>query len=274
MKKKRPILDPAKRYFRYQEDRQPVIERTPGQKKIFDEYFVIENEAYGKMPLLIAGLILLVVGIILALAGMKTIALIISGCVAAVVGIVLLNLYRKHKTYKPKMVMTDMEFETLVKKKVEELNVPKLGMERLGLDPDEVREIAPITLRDKAITDTSLTVYDSIEGVIHSSTQWVAVLYFTDHQLLTYKLQFDMCCNKRDEWTSEFFYNDICDFSTKSERNILALGKDDKNKIEYGTTAVDIISTNSQIGFVFDSNNPAAASVHAMKQKIKERKQA
>ncbi len=83
-----------------------------------------------------------------------------------------------------------------------------------------------------------------------------------------------MCCNKRDEWTSEFFYNDICDVSTKSERNILALGKDDKNKIEYGTTAVDIISTNSQIGFVFDSNNPAAASVHAMKQKIKERKQA
>ncbi len=271
---KKPISDPGKRYFRYQEDRQPVVERTPEQKKIFDEYFVIENEAFGKTPLLIVGLVLLVVGVILALAGMKTAALIVTGCIAAVIGVICVICYFKYKTYKPKTVMTDAEYEAFVKKKIEELDVPKLGMERLGLDPDEVREVRPIVLKDKVIVPTSLEVYDSEKGVIHSSTQWVAVLYFTDDQLLAYKLQFDMCCSKRDEWMSEFFYSDICDVSTKSERNILEMGDDKKNKIEYGTTSVDIISTNSRIGFVFDSDNPATASVQAMKQKIKERKRA
>ena len=260
----------AKRYYRFQEDRQVVIGRNEEQKKIFDEYFVIENVATGKTPLLVAGLILLVIGIILAAVGANTAGLLVGGILAAVVGIILLIVYKTNKTYKPKAVMTDEEYEQLVSEKIAGMDVPKMGMERLGLDADQIREIRPIVLRDKVITDTSLEVYNRENGSLHSSTQYVVVLYFTDEQLLAYKLQFDMCCNLRDEWTSEFFYRDICDISSRMEKNILTVGD---LKFEYSSTEVEIVSTNSRIGFVLGANNPAAASVQAMKQKIRERKQ-
>ncbi|MGN1373555.1 MAG: hypothetical protein ACI4VK_05895 [Candidatus Coproplasma sp.] len=259
------------RYYRWQEDKQIVIERTPEQQKIFEEYFVIENVIHKITALLILGVLFLVAGAAMVVFGIidNKIILEVIGAVCVVIGIVFSVIYMKKITVQPKTVMTDAEYESLVSKRIQEMNVYQKGLNKLGLSAEQVQGIKPIFLTNKIITNTSLTVYNHDDKSMHSSTHYVIVLFFTDDQLLVYKIQFDMCCNMQTEWTSEFFYKDICDVSSHEQRNVLIIGDD---KIEYSSVTFDIISSNSQIGFTIDgdySNNP---SVQAMKEKIRAKK--
>ncbi len=258
-------------YYRYQPDRQEVIERTPEQKKIFDEYFVIKNFKFTNKPLLIASLVSFLISIILTIIFVKkdNIALLISGIVCFVLFLILLVLYIKKIAYLPLKVMTDEEYEKLVNKKIESLNLKKLGAERLNIDLEQIKEIEPIILKDKVLDKTSLRVYNPKDKSIHSSTQNVIVIYFTDEQLLAYKIQFDMCCNAKKEWTSEFFYQDVCDVSSYEYSNIYLVNniRFDVNELKF-----EIISTNSSIGFVMNGAPSSNQSIQAMKQKIRDKK--
>ncbi|MGN1373556.1 MAG: hypothetical protein ACI4VK_05900 [Candidatus Coproplasma sp.] len=258
------------KYYRWQSDKQIVIERTPEQQRIFDEYFVIKNYVYKKKPLLVIGLIALLAGLAAVIAGLFTKPIVwIIGAAVAVFGIILLIAYSKSKKIKPGTIMTDAEYENLVVEHINKMNVGMMGLHKLGLAVDQVKAIKPVFLRDKVITKTSLKVFNPEDCSMHSSTQYVIVLYFTEEQLFVYKVQFDMCCNMQDEWTKEFFYKDICDFSSVDEYNILTVGS---NKYEYNTLTFSIISTNSRIDFTIDGKNPNVNSVQEMKKKIREKK--
>ncbi len=276
-------------YYRYQDDNQVVIKRTDEQQRIFDEYFVVKNiktttctsELKKKAKTLkTVATALLWPGIILGAIGSfadKTALLVIG--VLAVIGAIVCNVASSNfmkqfeasikVTTAPKALMTDEEFEALVDAKIESLNIAQLGLDRLGLDEDQVKEIKPIILRDKVIDEKSLTVRNKGNHSIHSSTQYVTYLYFTDEQLFVYKIQFDMCCNMQDEWTSEFFYKDICDVSSYTYKNILKI---DDYEFEYSTVSFKIIAFNSSIGFDMDGDNDKVGSIQAMKQKIREKK--
>ena len=276
-------------YYRYQDDDQIVIKRTDEQQRIFEEYFVVRNiktttceSALKKKAktlktvsnfLLWPGIILGAIGFI----GDKT-ALGVIGVLAVIAAIVckIVSSQTMKKfeasikvSVAPKKLMTDAEFEQLVDAKIEAMNIAQLGLDKLGLDPDQVKEIHPIVLRDKVINKTSLTVRNKEDHSVHSSTQHVTYLYFTDEQLFVYKIQFDMCCNMQDEWASEFFYKDICDVSSYTSRNVL---KVDDFEFEYSTVSFNIIASNSQIGFDLDGDNENVGSIQAMKQKIREKK--
>ncbi len=276
-------------YYRYQEDNQIVIERTEEQQKIFEEYFVVQNiktticksELKKKAKklktlstvLLWIGILVLVIGIIAS-----EIAVSVIGGVSIVAAIICKsvsnNLMEQFKrsikiSYAPNKVMTDEEYEKLVDEKIESMNIEQMGLDRLGIDPEQIKEIRPIVLRNKVINDYSLRVKNYQDNTIHSSTQHVTYLYFTDEQLFVYKIVFDMCCNMQDEWAKEFFYKDICDISTHTQRNVL---NDGEMKFEYSTVSFDIIVTNSEIGFVLDGDNENINSLMAMKQKIREKK--
>lgn len=276
-------------YYRYQDDDQIVIKRTNEQQRIFEEYFVVKNiktticeSALKKKAktLKIVSNILLWSGIILGanvFFGGET-ALGVIG-VLEVIAAIVCKIFSSQTMKKfeasikvsvaPKKLMTDEEFEQLVDAKIEAMNIAQLGLDKLGLDPDQVKEIHPIVLRDKVIDETSLTVRNKEDHSVHSSTQHVTYLYFTDEQLFVYKIQFDMCCNMQEEWASEFFYKDICDVSSYTSRNVL---KADDLEFEYSTISFNIIASNSQIGFDLDGDNENVGSIQAMKQKIREKK--
>lgn len=276
-------------YYRYQEDNQIVVKRTEEQQRIVDEYFVVKNiktttcDSSLKKKAKLFGTIsscLLILGVIVAVGGfiVEIPALGVLGIAAAIGGIVckiisnqtMKNFEESIKvTVAPRKLMTDAEFEALVDKKIESMDIAQLGLDRLGLDSDQVKEIRPIVLRDKVINNRSFTVRNKENRSVHSSTQYVTYLYFTDEQLFVYKIQFDMCCNMQEEWTSEFFYKDICDVSSYTSRNILTIGD---IKFEYSTVSFNIIASNSQIGFEIDGDNENVGSIQAMKQKIREKK--
>lgn len=274
-------------YYRYQGDKQHVIKRTEEQQKIFEEYFVVRNiktttcnsslKKIAKTMKLVSR-VLFWLGVLLGGIGVlkKLPAMIVIGALAVIAAIVcrgesssFMSRFEASikSTTAPKKLMTDDEFEALVNAKIESLNIGQLGLERLGLDVDQVREIRPIVLRDKVIDETSLIVQEGYS--LHSSTQYVTYLYFTDEQLFVYKIQFDMCCSMQDEWTSEFFYQDICDVSSHTSRNIL---KGENFEFEYSTVAFNIIASNSSIGFDMAGDNEKIGSIQAMKQKIREKK--
>jgi len=223
--------------------------------------------------LLLPGLAVTVLGFI----GSKM-PLILIGVVAVITAIILKYLssdsMKKFEesikvSVAPKKLMTDEEYEKLVDKKIQDMNIEQLGLEKLGLDPDQVKEIRPIVLRDKSLTKHSFRVYSEKGRSVHSSTQYVTYLYFTDDQLFVYKIQFDMCCNMQDEWAHEFFYKDICDIQSYTYKNIL---KFDSFSYEYSTVSFNIVSSNSKIGFEIDGANENVGSIQAMKQKIREKK--
>ena len=276
-------------YYRYQKDNQIVIERTAEQKRVLDEYFIVRNyktttcnSSLKKTANLLKTVsnVLLWPGVVLGIVGLSAniLPLGVAGLVAAAGGIgcivgnnVLSKKFEDSIKVKvaPQQLLTDEEYEKLVDAKIEEMDIAQLGLDKLGLDPDQVKEINPIVIRDKVINDDSLTVRNKKDNTIHSSTQHVTYLYFTDEQLFVYKIQFDMCCNMQYEWASEFFYKDICDISTHTSRNVLQI---DDFKFEYSTVTFNIIASNSKIGFVLDGNNENIGSIQAMKHKIREKK--
>ena len=276
-------------YYRYQDDDQIVIKRSDEQQRIFEQYFVVKNiktttcdSSLKKKAKTISTVsnVLLWPGIILGAIGLigDKKALLVIGIIAVVSSIICRivgsNTLKKFNdsikvTVAPKKLMNDEEYEKLVDEKIESMNIAQLGLDRLGLDPDQVSDIHPIVLRDKVINENSLTVRNKEDRTVHSSTQHVTYLYFTDEQLFVYKIQFDMCCNMQDEWASEFFYKDICDVSSKTSRNVL---KGDGFEFEYSTVSFNIIASNSQIGFDLDGDNENIGSIQAMKNKIREKK--
>ena len=268
---------------------QPVIKRTAEQQKIYDEYFVVENYRnttcdpsakktsellrYISIALAAVGGIITVINIFTGKKGFIIFGIL---CLIAAIGCVIASksFFKKFEnsiksSLAPEKLLSHDEYEGLVAKKIEEMNVVQLGLNRLGLDESQVEEVKPIILKDRALIDTSLHVFDSEKGVIHSSTQHVTLLYFTNEELFVYKIEFDMCCNKQQEWTSEFFYEDICDITTNIDKNILELGSE---KLEYSTVSFNVIASNSSIGFSVDGDNPNVSSINGMKQKIRDRK--
>lgn len=277
-------------YFRYQDDNQIVIQRDELQKKILEEYFIIKNYQTSDQSLakkskqfsiisvisLILGLILTIVGGVSLSGGAKGVC-VGFGVLFLILSIIMFILFLHYKKkyassikIGPKKVMTDLEYEALVRKRIEEMPIVEtLGLERLGLDAEKVKMIKPIILSDKVITDYSLKVYNPNTKTLHSSTQYIMLLYFTEDQLYVYKIQFDMCCNAQEEWTCEFFYKDICDVSTHVDKNTLKIGD---YRFEYSTVSFRIVATNSEIGFSIDGMNQNISSIQAMRQKIREKK--
>lgn len=276
-------------HYRYQDDKQVVIKRNEEQQRIKDEYFVVKNietttcdSSLKKKAkkFKVASSVMLWIGIILGAIGIigdKT-TLLVIGIISVIASIVckIVNskLLKKFQesikvTVAPKKLMTDAEYEELVAKRIEAMNIGQVSLDKLGLDPDQVKEIQPIILKDKVIKDHSFRVKNKENGSLHSSTQHVTYLYFTDEQLFVYKIVFDMCCNMQEEWASEFFYKDICDVSSYTTKNVLAI---DDFKFEYSTVSFEIIASNSKIGFDVDGDNENVGSIQAMKQKIRERK--
>jgi len=261
-------------YCRWCRDCQPVIERTPEQKKLVDKYFIVKNVETSNKALLGIGIVAMLVGIILAVvffaSGLDKKPLIVIGAILIVVGIIFFILYSKsfHRM-PPSDLISHEAYEQAVKDKIKEMNVARMGLLHLGLDEEQIREIKPVVFTDYEVIGTSLRAYDADKKKVHSSTQSVMYIYFTDEQIYVYKLQFDMCCNKQEEWTSEFFYADICDVSTYINKNVLDIGV---ATIEYSTLKVNIVATNSEISFSMENDKTAYASVHAMRQKVRERK--
>lgn len=294
-------------YYRYQQDKQKVIRRTDEQKRIVNEYFIVKNKPKYNLILIILGVVALLVGIILLGCGIGAnrpsiggsdsgypdlsdygydfdygsgqeaspnkgtngTALIVVGVILTLGGGVCLIIMKKTVKYLPAKIMTDEDYEALVDKRIAGMDIKQMGLDQLGIDADEIKDVTPLVFQDNAFTPESLSVFNSQTNKVHSSTKSVTYVYFTDKQLLTYTVTFDMCCNAQTEESNELFYGDVCDVASKISKNVMDTGS---AKFEYCSITFSVISTNASISVSMGGDNERLNSVQAMKQKIRERK--
>lgn len=305
-KTKENYVGTSRAYYRYQEDRQRVIQRNEEQQRIVNEYFIVKNKKKYNLVLIIVGIVALLAGVILLCCGLGAkstnvggdsskdeypgisslpgykpddspsdkkgsdgATLITIGAVFALVGLTCGSIVSKTVKYTPDKFMTDEEYEALVDKRISAMDIKQFGLDQLGIDAEEIKDVAPLVFTDNAFTEGSFRVYNPQTKRVHSSTKYVTYIYFTDKQVLTYTITFDMCCNEQTEETNELFYHDVCDVTSTIKRNVIDLGS---TKFEYSEIGFSVISSNASITVAMSGDNERLSSVQAMKQKIRERK--
>jgi len=172
--------------------------------------------------------------------------------------------------------MKDEAYEQMVQTTLNGLNVKKKALEKIGLDEDQLKEIAPIFLHGYNYDDDPLTKVGK-DGRSRSSKYDAVYLFFSDTHVYMYAHTFDMTSGAKKEKTEEYFYKDITNFSTSSETievKQVSGCKGDKitrKSVEFSRFALIVPGDKF---YCSTSGVPEAdKSVSAMKQKLREKKQ-
>lgn len=118
--------------------------------------------------------------------------------------------------------MKDEEYEGMIMAKLNGLNLRERALNKIGLDEDQVSEIAPVYFHgyeydpNKKGLDRDLAKVGG-DGRLRTSRYSGTWLFFSADQVYMYSYAFDMTSGSKKERTEEYFYRDITNFSTSSE---------------------------------------------------------
>ena len=179
----------------------------------------------------------------------------------------------------------DAEFVKLIDAKLEALKLKDKALSKIGLDIEEVNEIAPVNFVDFVLEDAYVkkTEFgDYVSNYIQST--W---LFFSSTQvyLYTYTLWLDR--DKKKEDTLEYFYKDITAMSTSSKesrtKSVLSYKKGGclggkkvslANTEIIETTKFQLTVPGDKLWISMKGSEQNEACVQAMKQKLREKKNA
>jgi len=182
-----------------------------------------------------------------------------SGCLAALFG------------------MKDEAYDQMVQTTLNGMNLKQKALGKIGLDEDEVKEIAPIFLHGYNYDDNGALTKVGPDGRSRSSKYDTTWLFFSDSHVYMYAHTFDMTSGTKREKTEEYFYKDITNFSTSNDTievtRLSGCKKDKVNKVNVEFSRFALVVPGDKF-FCSTSGVPdAEQSVSAMKQKLREKKQ-
>lgn len=164
--------------------------------------------------------------------------------------------------------MTDDEYMQLVLKKRDSINFKEKALSKIGLDEDEVREIAPAKF--EGFVFKNAYAKRRANGCWVSSAYQVSWVFFSSTQVYIYRHTFNMDEDKKNESTDEFFYKDVTSFSTSSETEIArGLGNE---KFEVETNRFCMVVPGDKLYVPMDGVADSETIIQAMKQKLREKK--
>jgi len=169
------------------------------------------NKKYFKQSSPKAGIVLILIGVFLTLALSGAGGALIIGLLFVAGGIATLVLQNSGKP-------TDADIDADAASAV--ADVQKRALNKLGLDADQVKLIDPVTVHGyyyRSIA-SGLQVKRGKDGDFRSSNYEGVVLFFSEHQLHSYKFQSSLVSPQESrEQTDEYFYKDVVSVSTQSE---------------------------------------------------------
>ena len=173
--------------------------------------------------------------------------------------------------------MKDEAYDQMVQSTLNGLNLKQKALGKIGLDEDEVKEIAPIFLHGYNYDDNGALSKIGSDGLSRSSKYDATWLFFSDSHVYMYAHTFDMTSGTKREKTEEYFYRDITNFSTSSDTvevtQLSGCKKDKINKVNVEFSRFALVVPGDKF-FCSTSGVPdAEQSVSAMKQKLREKKQ-
>ena len=181
-----------------------------------------------------------------------------------------------------KQYLSESEYQALVRAKRGEGNRDR-ALKKLGIDEDQVREIAPVCFEGYRYEYSKLRPYTTfVEGSFYSSMYEVTWLFFGDDQVYVHNYAFDTTDNTVMDTTQEYFYKDITAFATRSDsvqRKLWIVKKDgcartrESQSKNVETDMFRIVVPGEVFECAYRNVENASQQISAMKQKLREKKQ-
>lgn len=183
---------------------------------------------------------------------------------AAIVGLLLLAGGIAFIVMKKKGIVTDAEYDASVASMLN--NMQAKALNKLGVDEDEVKEIAPISF-DGYVYKGASQAKKGEDGLWRTNKYESVMLFFSEHEVHCYTYNFDTTSQKQTEATDVYFYKDIVSVSTASD-TVQVLGQNvDYEYFKLTTAGGTALSVSLR-----DVSN-AQRSINAMRALLKTKKQ-
>lgn len=150
-------------------------------------------------------------------------------------------------------------------------NMKERALKKLGLDEDEVSEIAPISF--EGYDYKKALIKQGKDGKYRSSKVQAVMFFFSSNEVHCYTYDFSIVENSQKESTDVYFYKDIVSVSTQTEGTEYSVGKGKSSQFDYEyfkltTTGGTSISCNVR------NVDDAQRSINGMRSLIKNKKMA
>lgn len=216
-----------------------------------------KNRKYFKPMNLTAGIIACVIGLIIAL-----VLQVVVGIIIIAVGALLIFLQVKGRP-------TDADIDAAVTSQL--ANMKARALQKLGIDEDEVNEIAPISF-DGFVYDNAL-IKRGKDGKHRSSKYQAVMFFFSGSEVHCYTYDFSIVESSQSESTDVYFYKDIVSVSTQTEGSEYSVGKGKSSKFDYEYFKLTT-SAGTSISCAVRNIDDAQRSVNGLRNLIKIKKMA
>lgn len=112
--------------------------------------------------------------------------------------------------------ISDAEYDAMVKAILAQNDYRAKALAKIGLDEDQVKEIEPVHFEGYQFDKNSFSK-QGVDGKYRSSKYQVSWLFFSATQVYLYQNTFNMDEDGKKEYTEEYFYKDITNFSTSTD---------------------------------------------------------
>ena len=186
----------------------------------------------------------------------------VVGLLAIALGVVIIVLQVKGRP-------TDEEIDSAAASQLKDMKARALR--KLGVDEDEVNEIAPITF-DGYVYDTDLIKVGK-DGKYRSNKYQAVMLFFSSHEVHCFTYEFSITESSQKESTDVYFYKDIVSVSTQTEGTEYSVGKGKSSKFDYEYFRLTTTGGTS-ISCSVRNVDDAQRSINGMRSLIKSKKMA
>ncbi len=215
-----------------------------------------KNQKYFKPMNLKAGIIACVIGLI-ALSAEA-----IVGIIIIAVGALLIFLQVKGRP-------TDADIDAAVTSQL--ANMKARALKKLGVDEDEVNEIAPISF-DGYVYNKAL-IKQGKDGKYRSSKYQAVMFFFSSNEVHCFTYDFSIVESSQKESTDVYFYKDIVSVSTQTEGTEYSVGKGKSSQFDYEYFKLTTTGGTS-ISCAVRNIDDAQRSINGMRSLIKSKKMA
>lgn len=123
---------------------------------------------------------------------------------------------------------TDADIDAAVTSQLSDLK--QRALNKLGLDEDEVKEVAPIVIHGYVYQNSLITQGKDME---YRSNKYQAIMFlFSSNEVHCYTYDFSLTDNSQRESTDVYFYKDIVSVSTQTESTDYSVGKNKSIKVD------------------------------------------
>lgn len=171
-----------------------------------------------------------------------------------------------------KLMVTDQEYDLMAMSQLS--NVTPRALARLGLDVDEVREIAPIIFDGYSFDDCT-RVKRGLDGFWRSDRYRAVQLFFSENEVHIYTFSYSTTYANMSENTDVYFYKDIVSVSTSTETTTINRYNGQNGmgtQVQYECFKLTTTGGTSLKVSIRDSAN-AQRSINAMRQLLRAKKQ-